>query len=50
VKRAPPGALCVEGQAVRPRPPDRPARVMVLAPILGLAVWALLLRLLLGAF
>jgi hypothetical protein len=29
------------------RPPDRPAAVMVLAPALGLAIWAGLLTLLL---
>jgi hypothetical protein len=32
--------------APRLRPPDRPAAVMVLAPVLGLAIWAGLLTLL----
>lgn len=50
VKRAPPGALCIEGQPVRERPPDRPARVMFLAPIIGLALWVLLLLLLFERF
>jgi hypothetical protein len=32
--------------SARPRPPDRPAAVMVLAPVLGLAIWVVLLALL----
>ncbi len=47
IERMPEGALCVGApDAVRLRPPDRPAVVMVLAPVLGLAIWAGLLTLL----
>ncbi len=41
IERAPAGAFCVGApEAPRLRPPDRPAVVMVLAPALGLAIWA----------
>ncbi len=47
IERAPAGAFCIGApQAPRLRPPDRPAAVMVLAPALGLAIWAGLFTLL----
>ncbi len=49
IKRAPAGAFCVDAAAMAApqlRPPDRPALVMVLAPVLGLAIWAGLIALL----
>ncbi len=48
IERAPAGAF--RGGAPDPprlRPPDRPAVVMVLAPVLGLAIWAGIVALLL---
>ena len=48
IERAPVGAF--RGGAPDPprlRPPDRPAVVMVLAPVLGLAIWAGIVALLL---
>jgi len=48
IERAPAGAFCASAPgALRLRPPDRPAAVIVLAPALGLAIWAGLLTLLL---
>ncbi len=47
IERVPAGVLQVgEPDPPRLRPPDRPAAVMVLAPVLGLAIWAGLLTLL----
>ena len=47
IERVPAGAFRVGAlDAPRLRPPDRPALVMVLAPVLGLAIWAGLLTLL----
>jgi len=47
IERAPAGAFGVGApEAPRLRPPDRPAAVMVLAPALGLVIWAGLLTLL----
>jgi hypothetical protein len=47
IERLPAGALCVGApDPSRRRPPDRPAAVMVLAPVLGLAIWAGVLALL----
>jgi len=46
-ERAPAGAFGVGARAAPGlRPPDRPAAVMVLAPALGLVIWAGLLTLL----
>jgi len=49
IERAPWGAFCIDGAVMtepQSRPPDRPALVMVLAPILGLAIWVGLIALL----
>ena len=51
INRVPMGALCVDADvnsAAMPllRAPDRPAAVMVLAPLIGLALWAGLFALL----
>ena len=44
--RAPAGAFRVgAADPRRPRPPDCPAAAMLLAPVLGLAIWAGLLAL-----
>ena len=46
IERAPAGACCVSARAAPGlRPPDRPAAAMVLAPALGLALWAVLVTL-----
>ncbi len=47
IERAPAGAFGVGApDPPRLRPPDRPASVMVLAPVLGLAIWVGLIALL----
>ena len=47
IEKAPEGTICAsEPDPPRLRPPDRTAAVMVLAPVLGLAIWAALLALL----
>ena len=47
IERAPAGAFCVGAPDVaRRHPPDRPALAMMLAPALGLAIWAGLVALL----
>ena len=46
IEQAPASAFRVDASdPARLRPPDRPAAVMVLAPVLGLAIWAGLLAL-----
>jgi hypothetical protein len=49
--RLPPVSVLVDAgdaaQAPQPRAPDRPAAVMVVAPVLGLAIWAGILLLVL---
>jgi len=46
---APAGAFSVEADPITPRPPDRPAALVVLAPLVGVLLWVGLLRLMLGA-
>ena len=48
IKEAPAGAFRVEATPVPLRPPDRPAAVLVLAPLVGALLWLGLLRLILG--
>ena len=47
IEKAPADTICAsEPDPPRLRPPDRSAAVIVLAPVLGLAIWAALLALL----
>jgi hypothetical protein len=47
IEKAPADTFCAsEPDSPRLRPPDRSAAVIVLAPVLGLAIWAALLALL----
>ncbi len=47
IEKAPADTFCAsEPDPPRLRPPDRSAAVIVLAPVLGLAIWAALLALL----
>jgi len=47
IEPAPSGAFCFgEVEPLGLRPPDRPAAVMMLAPVLGLAIWVGLFMLL----
>ena len=47
IKKAPADTICAsEPDPPRLRPPDRSAAVTVLAPVLGLAIWAALIALL----
>lgn len=47
IEKAPADTICAsEPDPPRLRPPDRSAAVIVLAPVLGLAIWAALIALL----